>query len=200
MSGFEAVSDWLWREFQFDKAETSRQMNEFMLAHGRGKVFDKLLQSRGLHSSHMVRKCVAVYRAHEPRLSLPDDTRRTLEWAKKNFPTFLVTDGNKLVQAKKVQALGLDKYFEKVFITHRFGLKAAKPSLYCFSKILDRTGRDWGHLVYVADNPVKDFVGINLQGATTVGVSSSPYFNLRFPNEYLPTKVIENISDLPYAI
>lgn len=200
LSGFEAVSDWLFRQFRLDKSRSMTQMVNYLNSHGRGEVFNLVLAPHGLDSSATIRKCLAIYRSHEPKLTLSDEVRGVLEWARSNFPTYLVTDGNKLVQAKKIQALGLDEYFEGIFITHRFGIKAAKPSIYCFSKILERTGIDWGDLVYVADNPVKDFVGINSQGGTTVGLCSSPHYHRGFANEYLPTKEIPNLTYLPQVI
>jgi putative hydrolase of the HAD superfamily len=200
MSGFDAVSDWLFGQFRLDKSRSMTQMVNYLNSHGRGEVFNLVLATHGLDSSATIRKCLSIYRSHEPKLTLSEEVRGVLEWARSNFPTYLVTDGNKLVQAKKIRALGLDEYFDGIFITHRFGLKAAKPSIYCFSKILERTGIDWGDLVYVADNPVKDFVGVNSMGGKTIGVCSSPYFNMESDPAYLPTKIIFRLSELPSVI
>ena len=81
-----------------------------------------------------------------------------------------MTDGHKIAQHRKVEALGLDRWFRKCLITHRYGVKNAKPSPYCFALIakLERVG--WSDLVYVGDNPAKDFVGLTPLGARTVKV------------------------------
>ena len=43
-----------------------------------------------------------------------------------------------------------------------------KPSLYCFEKILKIEKADYDKLVYVGDNPMKDFVNLNKAGAMTI--------------------------------
>jgi putative hydrolase of the HAD superfamily len=57
-----------------------------------------------------------------------------------------------------------------VLITHRFGRAAAKPSTLCFERILAAEKGAWSDLVYVGDNPAKDFVSLNARGAFTVRV------------------------------
>ena len=85
-------------------------------------------------------------------------------------PLYLVTDGNKVVQGNKVDALNISHLFKRVFVTHRFGVKHAKPSTYCFEKIKQAEQSEWRDMVYVGDNPAKDFVNLNKLGMPTVRV------------------------------
>ena len=85
-------------------------------------------------------------------------------------PLYLVTDGNKIVQRNKVDALDLWSDFNRIFITHRFGVAAAKPSTHCFERIKAETGCAWRDMIYIGDNPAKDFVNLNPLGVTTIRV------------------------------
>jgi putative hydrolase of the HAD superfamily len=85
-------------------------------------------------------------------------------------PLYLVTDGHKLVQQRKVEALGIERWFSKTYLTHRFGVRHAKPSIYCFERIRERERCGWSDMVYIGDNPAKDFVNLNQLGVQTVRV------------------------------
>ena len=128
-------------------------------------------------------RCISEYRKTKPNLILPDDTKKVFERIK-DKRKYLVTDGNKLVQYNKIEALSLIKVFEKFFITHRYGLKCAKPSIYCFELIKNLENVEWEDLVYIGDNPRKDFIGLNNKGALTVQICSSPYFTEEVPKAY----------------
>ena len=88
---------------------------------------------------------------------------------------YLVTDGNRNVQASKVRALGLEAHFKRVFITHRFGVQNAKPSVHCFALIRKIEGCAWTDMAYIGDNPAKDFVNLNPLGVLTVRVMTGEH-------------------------
>ena len=91
-----------------------------------------VVTKRYIQQKH-VRKLLSVYRMHKPNIFLPQESISTL-LSLKNYQKYLVTDVQDS-SANKVEALGVEKFMQGVFITHRFGLKSAKPSLYCFNKI-----------------------------------------------------------------
>ena len=66
-----------------------------------------------------------------------------------------------MVQYNKIQALNISSYCNKIFIIHRFGIKNAKPSLYCFKKIKKIENCKWADLVYIGDDPNKYFINLN---------------------------------------
>jgi putative hydrolase of the HAD superfamily len=197
LGGFQRVAEWLADSFSLDKKKLQASMVATLGAEGRSQIFDKILRSNGVYSASALRTCIALYRAHEPNISLNASVVETLKWAQLEFPLFLVTDGNKLVQARKVRALELEKFFQGIFITHRYGLASAKPSLRCFEKIIDTTMADWNELMYVGDNPIKDFVALNAQGAETTGIESSPYYDPSLPSSHQPKYSISQLNDLP---
>jgi putative hydrolase of the HAD superfamily len=54
-------------------------------------------------------------------------------------------------------------------------MNAGKPSLNCFDKIAAVEGCALGDLVYVGDDPNKDFVSLRANGATTIRVHTGKY-------------------------
>ena len=169
-SGLAAVarhgqSSWGW-----DPVRSQSFLRDVLDREGRGKVFDRWLEHHGAWSRGRVAECVRVYRHHRPDISLFPAARRMIDRYRPHGPLYLVTDGHKIAQRNKVDALDLWPEFRRVFITHRFGIAHAKPSTYCFERIRLAEGCDWSDMVYVGDNPAKDFVGLTRLGAPTVRV------------------------------
>lgn len=165
-SGFQTVADYLFAAYQIPSAESYNLLIDFLQL-GRGKIFDKVLDHYGRLSKAAVRHCLSVYRQHLPVINLRPEADRCLKRLT-GYPVYIVTDGNKLVQYNKIKALGLETRLRGYYITHRFGVRHAKPSPYCFLKICEREKVSPFQVVYIADNPDKDFVGINPFGFRTV--------------------------------
>ncbi len=195
-SGLKAVSHYIEKNFGHNSLSTYKELRNILDEFGRGAVFDKWLSQKALLSKSRVRKLLSVYRKHKPRIVLPRESVGTL-LSLKDFPKYIVTDGNKIVQRNKVLALGIDEFFNGVYITHRFGLENAKPSLYCFDKIRQREGAKWNDLVYVGDNPNKDFVNLNSVGVRTIQVMTGPYCKDKVNKSYQAMESINNIAELP---
>lgn len=145
------------------------ELLEQSLAEDRSGVIDRAFARAGIASRRLVRRCIGVYRTHTPVLSLHPAAERCLDRFA-DHRTFLVTDGNTSAQARKVAALGLERRFEKVFLTYRYGHARSKPSPYCFEKIRSLTGAPPCDVIYIADNPAKDFVGLRPLGYGTIRV------------------------------
>ena len=175
LSGFRAVAEYGAKEFGLDAEVSFRMMEQTLEDEGRGRVFDLWLSAHGIHTGTNVARCIKVYRHHHPKIQMPRTHRKMLERLGENHPLYLVTDGHKIAQHRKVQALDIAPLFRRVFITHRFGIAQAKPSLHCFEIIRDAEKCDWSQLVYVGDNPAKDFVNLNKVGAVTVRVRTGAH-------------------------
>ena len=170
ISGFKAVAQHLSLRIGVDPETTLDYLMQDFRTMLRGKIFDRVFAQLGSVSKKLVSEAVSIYRSHKPNIVLLPGVRELLEDLSNKGPLYLVTDGNKLVQWNKIVALDIEQYFSKVFITHRFGKSAAKPSLECFEKIRQMESADWADLVYVGDDPNKDFVSLNQQGSVTVRV------------------------------
>lgn len=195
-SGFQAVCTWLTEAFGIDSRDALRVMNAVLHAEGRGKVFDRVLTEYGLFNRTNVRKCLTAYRLHQPQIVLDEATLPCFERLRVEFPLYLVTDGNKVVQANKVEALGLDEWMRFCYITHRYGRYHSKPSPYVFHKICAREQVAPQDVIYVGDNPHKDFIGIKKEGFRTVRIMRGAFKDVELREEYEADIRIDSLDEL----
>lgn len=187
MSGFRAVS----KQFAATEEAASRlfaRMQE-IFSFNKRKVFDtlieepdmvELLRSDALGSAgtaaaitSLALRMVDCYRNHEPRISLYPDVSETLdELARRQIHLALLTDGEASMQARKIRALGLERLLEFIVYTDALGpgRQYWKPSVVPFRIVLEHFGVTPSSACYVADNPIKDFVGPNRLGIFTVRI------------------------------
>ena len=195
-SGFKAVANYLSQTYKM--AMPDKIFIEFVQAleeQGRGRVFDSFLKKYNLLNRKVIKKCLSVYRMHEPNICLSDSGQSCLERLN-DFPKYLVTDGNKIVQTKKVKALKINKYFRYIMITHNYGLKFSKPSTYCFHKILKRENASPQDLIYIGDHPQKDFINLKKDGFWTVRVITGEYRNFEASPEFEADYRINSLDEL----
>ncbi|MGE5606004.1 MAG: HAD family hydrolase [Bacteroidota bacterium] len=193
-SGFRAVAYYLNEQYSIP-VQNGLDFMLRKLSSGRGRIFDDLLIHHGIFKKNLVRKCVSTYRLHQPEIKLYPEADACLERFR-HYPLYIVTDGNKVVQNNKIKALGLDKRVKYCYITHRYGIKNAKPSPYCFVKICEREKVNPKEVVYIADNPHKDFVGIKPLGFKTIRVLQGQYRKLVLGNDYEAAHQISSLGEL----
>lgn len=196
-SGFRAVAAFLQAQYGIAAATCYVDMVA-RLASGRGRIFDAMLQRFGCYSKHSVRRCLSVYRGHKPDIHLYPEAEACLHRLR-HLPIYIVTDGNKLVQKSKLEALGLFSRVNHCFITHCYGVKNAKPSPYCFWKICRREKVLPQRVVYVADNPHKDFIGIKPHGFKTVRVMQGQHKEVVLDQAHEAEWRIESLAELDEA-
>lgn len=182
-SGFAAVAQQVLAPLLSEHPDKIQQALEQELQISRNQVFDRFLQKYGLYSQRLVLRCLSVYRRHFPSIHLFPEAENCLKRLK-HLPLYVVTDGNKLVQKNKCLALGLQSKVRKCLCTYAYGRKHSKPSPYCFYKICQLEKVDPHQVVYVADNPYKDFVGLKPLGFHTIRVLTGPYRRLILDAEH----------------
>ena len=195
-SGFKAVANNLSHEMKIDSDEIFQWMWNRLQEKGRGKVFNDLLLHYGVFTKARVKKCLMIYRTHKPDICLPKDSIDTLNLLRE-YTMYLVTDGNKVVQAQKIEALNLDRWMKKCFITHRYGLKHSKPSPYCLERIAEMENLNPIDIVYIGDNPRKDFIGIRQLGFRSIRIMTGQHKGIEMPTEYEAEIRCQSISELP---
>lgn len=198
-SGFIAVANYLWKEYGIDENESFELMWSILEEHGRGSVFNRTLRHYGLERQQTVRKCLTVYRLHNPNIQLLPDAEAILQEIN-DQPIYIVTDGHKIVQHNKLIVLGLYSRVKRCFITYRYGRKHSKPSPYCFNKIAQIEKVNTSDIVYIGDNPNKDFVGIKPLGFRTIRIKRGPYANLLKSDEFNAEAEVETLTDITDVI
>ena len=177
-SCFKEVSNYFSYKFKIDKNLIYNYMIQDLETNGRGKIFDNMLENFKIYSKENIKKAILVYRTHKPNIVLPQESIEVLSYYNSlKIPIYIVTDGNKIVQNRKIEALGVRKYIKKDFITHRYGLKHSKPSTYCFEKIAKLEKVEYKDIVYIGDNPNKDFVNIKNIPFRTIRVLKGMFSN-----------------------
>ncbi|MGH2866936.1 MAG: HAD family hydrolase [Solirubrobacteraceae bacterium] len=168
---------------------------------GRGRQFDVLLARRAV-ANVTVPDLVTRYRAHKPTLQLPGAALSALgDIRAAGHSIFVLTDGDPVVQRTKVEALGLRSVIDGVICTWDEGRSAGKPNPRGFSRLLAETGARPRELVYVADNPVKDFIAVRRAGGRSIRLLAGPYRDVVPAGpQYMPDVTIERLGDVPRAL
>ncbi len=194
-SGFRAVSDYLGKNHSINPKKAYAIMLGELEKNGRGKIFNTVLENFNIYSLKEVKKCLTIYRLHKPIISVSKTGERCLKRFK-SIKKFIVTDGNKNVQYNKIKALGLINSVDKYFITHRYGIKNAKPSTYCFDKISQLCKEKPGNIVYIADNARKDFVNLKKKGYKTIRVKTGMFKDIFIDDAHEAHLIINSLDEL----
>lgn len=189
-SGFHAAANFL------DDSQ-SHELFEIMWHYyqqGVVDVFSRIIAERSVEIPKT--ELIECYRRHIPQLQLAPKVIALLDMLKvKGHPLGLITDGRSITQRNKIDALGLSKWGFEIAISEEIG--AAKPASTSFLRMQaifpDRP------LVYLGDNPAKDFVAPNRLGWTTICLQASET-NIHeqdfssLAEEYLPQYLIESLA------
>lgn len=162
-SGYRAVSDYLgggyedllWEFFCAGKPA----LDELLMRLGREKEKDAVLR---------------VYRTHDPDIHLYDGALETIrELKRRNVKVGIITDGRPEGQRNKIKALKLEEIIDDIIITDELGgIQFRKPCDIAFRIMQNRWRMPPSEIVYVGDNPVKDF-----QAPTQLGMKSAWFQN-----------------------
>jgi putative hydrolase of the HAD superfamily len=198
-SGFHAVALILEQRWGVPAQEAFDVMWRSLEANGRGSQFDDVVGAFGLEGRQPVAELVALYRHHRPSISLPAESRAVLEGLRPR-PLYLVTDGHKVVQQSKIDALGLRRYFRHAYLTHRYGIQNRKPAVRVFELMMRRERCEAGDIVYVGDDPSKDFRGIRPLGVRTIRVLTGRHAATEVPAEQDAERSVAAITDVPAVV
>ena len=122
-------------------------------------VFNRFLDKHGiLFGEQDIRELVAVYREHLPEITFFEDVIPVLAMLRrKGIRTGIISDGYTITQENKVRVLGLEKLVDHVILTDRLGRDYWKPDSRAFLMMSEELGVLPKELLYVGDNPTKDF-------------------------------------------
>lgn len=167
LSGFKAVAERLG-----DRRFVDAAWHVFCRG-DRSRVFDLALPAIGIDlTPALISELVRCYRGHLPTIALAPDAVRFLARWPADRPLGLLTDGFHHSQRNKVAALGLERSrFQPIVFTDAWGRDYWKPHVRGFEAIAAAWDLPPTALVYVADNPAKDFVAPNELGWRTVQVA-----------------------------
>lgn len=169
-------------------------------AGNRTTTFNAACDELGItYNNVFIQKLVQLYRHHIPKITLPDDSRNVLQQLSEKFTLALLTDGFLPAQQLKVQALGIEKYFECIIYTEQLGRDSWKPSPVGFQKLMQQLNAKPENIAYVADNVEKDFIAPNKLGMPTIQIIRPNRIHTKSSQDphAAPKYVINKITDLP---
>ena len=135
------------------------------------KTFNSALSELCInYDDNLIQRLISAYRNHDPKITLPRDSRDILSQLSGKFTLALLTDGFLPAQQLKVQALGIEKYFKCIIYTEQLGREFWKPSPAGFEKLMENLNAKPESMVYVADNQMKDFIAPNRLGFVTIQI------------------------------
>ena len=148
----------------------------------RGNIFDQVLLDAGQSSAIDVAVLVDVYRHHKPDIVLLPDASQCLQQLVGKVQLACVTGGPVESQRAKVEALGLEAFFPTVVFTGSLGASFEKPHPRGFEMVEEALGLSGDKLVYVGDNPAKDFAGPRALGWKTIRIRRAGSLHERIPS------------------
>lgn len=122
-------------------------------------VFDRLFDKLQIrYSKKDILKLVEEYRNHTPDIQFYDDVLPCLKQLKnRGIKTGVITDGYISTQRNKLKVLNAEKYFDHIIVTEELGREYWKPHPRAFEVMRNVLKIEFNEMVYVGDNPVKDF-------------------------------------------
>ncbi len=169
-SGYVAVATAFKDQFG-DPAATAAAMRRLFDTAHRRLVFDAFLQDRAVRADRkLVDRMIEVYRQHCPSIQLHGDASEALQRLRPRCRLGLLTDGPSVSQWAKINALDLVGQFDSIIVTSDLGPDFTKPHPRGFEQMAVRLGSPASALIYVADNPAKDFVAPNALGWRTIRI------------------------------
>jgi putative hydrolase of the HAD superfamily len=195
-SGFRAVSQFMQAEYQIDKDDFFDTLMHSFHVQGRGHNFDFALRKHGFHSPELIDRLIEIYRSHEPEISLREGTREFLMCLSRKYDLGIITDGIGRVQRNKVKSLEIEELFDVIIYTDDYGKENWKPSELPYRKLLGFFDSSPDEVMYVGDNPHRDFVSANKIGMRTVRLHKGKHKDSVVGKDYAANYHITNIHEL----
>ncbi len=200
-SGYKTVASVINKKYPMDK--DAGQIFEELLDlfnEDHKNVFNRYLKTNGLSDDRdSVMELVNVYREHLPEIDYFDDVRPALkELRDRKIITGILSDGYGVTQRQKVKALGAERDFDVVILTDELGRDAWKPSPQGFRMIEERYDLSPDEILYVGDNPKKDFYLSKSAGIKTARIKREKgvYNNESYFEDVKEDYSIDSLMDL----
>lgn len=122
-------------------------------------VFNRLLDLYKIkYTTGAILDLVDKYRNHLPEIQFYDDVIPCIQHLKlMNVKVGIVTDGYANVQLRKLISVNAYNYFDEIILTDELGREFWKPHSKAFEIAKMRLGLKYDEMIYVGDNPQKDF-------------------------------------------
>ena len=133
------------------------------------------------HQSHLV--------FHYP---LQPEIHQLVEQLGENYHLAIISNGGSKNQRRKMERMGLSRYFSDIFISEEVGYR--KPERPIFAAALQQVGYSAEECLMVGDDPMRDIEGATRMGIRTCWIAWRRAFPEGFPS---PDYSLESVLELP---
>ena len=199
-SGYEQVANYLCNKYNLNSQEVYENMLDILIENGRNNLFNKICYKFRLNQD--IGELVDVYRKTKPVINLYDDAIKLLDDTKGKYGLGIITDGESRVQWNKIEALGIERYFDKIIVTDDIGKDYWKPSEKPYKEIVEYFGGIPKDYIFIGDNPNKDFISAKKLGMHTIRIirDVGDYMETFLGEEYEANYTIFSLEEVKYVI
>lgn len=202
-SGFRQVSKKIAEKNNLDKDYVYELMLDTFNEDSKN-VFNRVLDKLNIqYEKEDIKELINFYRGHMPDIKLYEDAKYILDTLKaKGIKLGMITDGYKVTQRNKLEALNIGDYFEYIVVTDELGREFWKPHQKTYEIIKEKLGLEYENMVYVGDNVSKDFVTANNLGMNTIFINREDgvYSGIQMDDEYLAKLEVTSLLELEKLI
>ncbi len=165
-----------------------------LFAKDKGRVFNRLLDQENIvYTENDIKSLLEIYKNHFPAIALTDEKKVLLEeLRRKGYRLGIITDGNPIQQENKINALGLSKLVDKIIITDKLGgSEFRKPNPCAFLMMKEHFDVNFEEMLYIGDNPKKDFAVKAVYPIITAQVGGGYYSHNDYKDGIMPDYFLE---------
>lgn len=148
------------------------------------------------HATELAEATMTVL-TNRPPMTFTDGATEALEHSRGRFDVGLITQGDRELQSAKIEALGIDDYFDTTVFCGPSTDTKGKPDPEPFEQALAELDAAPENAIYVGDSLEKDVAGAHNAGLRSVWV---PPIGIDVDSSSRPTHRIESLADLPEVL
>ncbi|MGH2105098.1 HAD family hydrolase [Aerococcus urinaeequi] len=181
-SGYRVLSNFLSKNYNLDRDKIYLQLVNLFQIDSKN-VFNRLFDLYGIsYGNEDIKELVVRYREHFPKVKPYNDVYRNLNiYRKQGYKLAIITDGFEQAQKNKIASLELEKYFDFILVTDEYGKDFWKPSPKPFEMVKNKLSVDFDEIMYIGDNPSKDFFIKKVYPITTVKINRDKAIHRKEP-------------------
>lgn len=198
-SGYKVVSKYLEDKFILNSSDVFNKLWSYF-QNKEKNTFNKLLEECNIsYTQEDILSLVNVYRNHKPNIDFFDDVEPFLyELKEKNIHTGIISDGYYNGQKAKLEALNAYNKFDYIILTDELGKEFWKPNPKAFEMMMEKFNVKPEEVIYIGDNPKKDFAIKKIMPITTVRMkrNNSIYDNEDYLDDIKEDVLVNNLNEL----
>jgi len=149
-----------------------------LLEESPANVFNRLFDKLDItYTKDNIIELVNEYRNHFPNIEFfPDVLPCLKKLRERGIKIGIITDGYANAQRQKLKAVKAYDYFDEIIITDALGREYWKPHPKAFEMMKERLNVKFEEMIYVGDNPEKDFYIGSIYPVKTIRVYRKGFY------------------------